>query len=280
MKKLLLLAAAAVLVFPHAARAGGEGSDSFEASATIGGVSDFSLQIYDADGNVKDGDFEFGEITEVLSKADDYVGVTVNNNYGIWKVDIYSDNFPDGDAPEAAPFDTRQYGGLINEETDDDGNPLGRLPLSWAVYPDPSWGEEESPGNPMEEQVVECIEGEEHIITATRWTVLKDKADGQLPGEPEGAGTWEKAQKEGYASIAFGNSRNYANLTNPILYEQDEDGNYISEEVNEVLELVSLGDEVTPVDGQIPEFYVFLQAWEDAVAGSYSGTIGMDMYLE
>ena len=243
-----------------------EDSATVPARAHITGFSNLFLRVLDPGGSEKTGasrEVDFGDISSIFHAAPDYLGVRVESNYGVWMIDVYSDNFAGTTAPTEEPFDTLQYGGLINT----DGS--SRLPLAWCAFDSPYT---ETPGNPGEVRTI-TAGGVDHEVPATRWTWLKDKADREIPGE--GVGDWTEAQAGGYALAAFGLNNEWGWITNPLLFEMDGDS-YVIEDG----ELVSANDPLTIEDGIVSEFYIYLETAAPADPGTYEGTVGVDLYYE
>ena len=251
-------------------------SDSVTARATVEeGYANFIVRVLDSQGQEKTGTeaktLEFGTIPigSDYRKALDYLGVTVNANYGEWNVDVYSDNFPDGGAPTSGDFAAEQYGGLIRADGAD------RLPLAWCVFDNPF---DEPAGDPTATRTIyadattDPSAGDHEGLAASRWIWLKDKADA-------GTSPWDGAQADGYAQIIFGQANNWGWITNPLRYEMDGDYHLIEEgklvPANDALTIIEDDDSKTA-----SEFYVYLQAVGAPSGGEYEGTIGLDLYIE
>jgi len=107
--------------------------------------------------------------------APHYVEVEVDGDYGVWELEIYTDNFTT--QPDTATWGY-QYGGLKGMSA---GN---RVPMVWQAY-GTTTGVSDPPSD------------------LSGWTYLKDKKDVDIPGTAPNE-SWNTAHNEGYTNIAYG----------------------------------------------------------------------------
>ena len=119
--------------------------------------------------------------------APHYVEIDVGSNYGVWELEIYTNNFA------AQPSTTTwgyQYGGMKGAIA---GN---RAPMVWQAY-----------------RITTTVSDPPALLTG--WTYLKDKRDVDIPATPPPADeSWAKAHIDGYTNIAYGGP-DYMNVVEP-----------------------------------------------------------------
>jgi len=160
---------------------------SVPAIATLQGSTSLSVQAKRIIDNGNVAQIDFGTLPGGTGNklAPHYVAVEVHSNYGVWELEVYTDNFA---APPSTTTWGYQYGGMKGTTA---GN---RAPIVWQAY------------------------RSTHTVTdppanLAGWTYLKDKKDLDIPGTPADE-SWTRAHTDGYTNIAYGGP-DYVNVVEP-----------------------------------------------------------------
>lgn len=148
------------------------------ATATLGASTLLSVQAkkISDDGDVAS--VNFGSLSGGTGNllAPHYVEVQVQSNYGVWELEMYTDNF--ADQPDIGIWGY-QYGGMKGSTA---GNRTGMV---WQAYRATT-----SVSDPP--------------VALTGWTYLKDKKDVDDPTTLADDESWATAHVDGYTNIAYG----------------------------------------------------------------------------
>jgi hypothetical protein len=160
------------------------------AAATIGASTSLTVQAKKITDNTNVTSIDFGSLPGGTGNklAAQYVELNVASNYGVWELEIYTNNFA-ATTPSTTTWGY-QYGGMKGAIA---GN---RAPMVWQAY-----------------RVTTAVS--DPPVALTGWTYLKDKKDLDIPVTPLPADeSWAKAHIDGYTNIAYGGP-DYMNVVEP-----------------------------------------------------------------
>ena len=158
------------------------------ATATLGASTSLTVQAKRIIDNTNVSSIDFGSLPGGTGDdlAPHYVAVEAHSNYGVWELEIYTNNFA------AQPSTTTwgyQYGGMVDTGADG-GN---RVPMKWGAY-------------------ISTTTVADPPANLNQWMYLKDKKDINPPGETKMS--WAEAHADGYTNIAYGGP-DYMNVIQP-----------------------------------------------------------------
>jgi len=191
-RKIIRLAVVLTLVLLFAglgtSLAGVDRTGTVSATATLGASTSLTVQAKKISDNTDVSSIDFGSLpggtTDKL--PDRYVAVEAHSNYGVWELEIYTNNFP-----TIQPSTTTwgyQYGGMKGSV---DGN---RAPMKWGAY-------------------VSTTTVADPPADLDDWNWIKDKKDLDMPGTGPDE-SWGNAHSGGYTNIAYGGPA-YMNVIEP-----------------------------------------------------------------